>query len=69
MKRHKRWGSVSPCFGNGRRITRGKIQAFPGNGGMSDKDAEIARLRQENRRLMAERDISKKATALFALPI
>ena len=47
----------------------GKLQSFPGNGGMSDKDAEIARLRQENRRLQAERDILKKATALFARPM
>ena len=37
----------------------GKLQSFPGNGRMSDKDAEIARLKQENRRLQAERDILK----------
>ena len=47
----------------------GKLQSFPGNGRMSDKDAEIARLRQENRRLQVERDILKKATALFARPM
>ena len=47
----------------------GKRQSFPGNGRMSDKDAEIARLKQENRRLQAERDILKKATALFARPM
>ena len=47
----------------------GKLQSFSGNGRMSDKDAEIARLRQENRRLQAERDILKKATALFARPM
>ncbi len=47
----------------------GKLQAFPGNGRMSDKDAEIARLRQENRRLLAEREILKKATVLFARPM
>jgi transposase len=47
----------------------GKLQSFPENGRMSDKDAEIARLRQENRRLQAERDILKKATALFARPM
>lgn len=44
----------------------GKLNAFPGNGRMSDKDAEIASLRHENRRLQAEWDILKKATALFA---
>jgi transposase len=47
----------------------GKIESFPGNGRMSDKDAEIARLRQENRRLLAEREILKKATVLFARPM
>lgn len=47
----------------------GKLKAFPGNGRMNEKDAEIARLRQENRRLQAERDILKKATALFARPM
>ena len=47
----------------------GKLQAFPGNGRMSDKDAEIAKLRQENRRLLAEREILKKATMLFARPM
>ena len=31
-----------------------------------DKDAEIARLKAENRRLMEERDILKKAAAYFA---
>lgn len=36
---------------------------------MSDKDAEIAKLRQENRRLLAEREILKKATVLFARPM
>ena len=46
-----------------------KLQEFPGNGRMSDKDAEIAKLRQENRRLLAEREILKKATVLFARPM
>jgi transposase-like protein len=36
---------------------------------MSEKDAEIARLRQENRRLLAEQEILKKATMLFARPM
>ena len=34
----------------------GKLMAFPGNGRMSEKDVEIAKLRQENRRLLAERE-------------
>jgi transposase-like protein len=47
----------------------GKLKAFPGIGWISDKDAEIARLRQENRRLLAEQEILKKATMLFARPM
>ena len=47
----------------------GKIQAYPGNDWLSDKDPKIARLRQENRRLLAEREILKKATVLFARPM
>jgi len=33
---------------------------------MNEKDAEIARLRLENRRLLAEREILKKAAVFFA---
>ena len=40
--------------------------AFPGNGNRPALEAEIHRLRTENRRLQIERDILKKATALFA---
>ena len=47
----------------------GKFESFPGNGRMSEKNAERARLRQENRRLLAEREILKKATVLFARPM
>jgi transposase len=41
-------------------------QAFPGHGNPSSSEAELRRLRAENQRLRAERDILKKATALFA---
>jgi len=41
-------------------------QAFPGHGIPSSSEAELRRLRAENQRLRAERDILKKATALFA---
>ena len=41
-------------------------QVFPGNGNPSSSEAELRRLRAENQRLRAERDILKKATALFA---
>jgi transposase len=41
-------------------------QAFPGNGNRPALEAELHRLRAENRRLQQERDILKKATAFFA---
>jgi transposase len=40
--------------------------AFPGNGRLNPHEEEIRRLRAENKRLLAERDILKKATAFFA---
>jgi transposase len=42
-------------------------QAFPGQGKLPPFEEELRRLRTENKRLRAERDILKKATALFAL--
>ncbi len=39
--------------------------AFPGNGHLSPLEEELRRLRAENRRLLAERDILKKAAAFF----
>ena len=41
-------------------------QAFPGHGNRPALEAELHRLRAENRRLQQERDILKKATAFFA---
>jgi transposase len=41
-------------------------QAFPGNGHLSPLEEELRRLRAENKRLLAERDILKKAAAFFA---
>lgn len=41
-------------------------QAFPGYGNLPPADDELRRLRAEVARLKAERDILKKATALFA---
>jgi transposase len=41
-------------------------RAFPGQGNLPPFEEEMRRLRAENQRLRAERDILKKATALFA---
>jgi transposase len=41
-------------------------QAFPGQGRLPAIEEELRRLRAENKRLAAERDILKKATAVFA---
>ena len=42
--------------------------AFPGHGHPSAADEELRRLRAENARLRAERDLLKKAAAYFASP-
>jgi transposase len=41
-------------------------QAFPGQGNPPAVEEELRRLRAENQRLRAERDILKKAAAFFA---
>jgi transposase len=41
-------------------------QAFPGHGQGKPEQLEIERLRRENAKLRAERDILKKAAAYFA---
>jgi transposase len=41
-------------------------QAFPGHGNLSAVEQELRQLRAENKRLLMERDILKKATAFFA---
>lgn len=42
------------------------VQAFPGHGQEKPERLEIERLRKENAKLRAERDILKKAAAFFA---
>ena len=42
--------------------------AFPGHGHLPPADDELRRLRAENARLRAERDLLKKAAAYFASP-
>jgi transposase len=41
-------------------------QAFPGNGRLPAVEEELRRLRAENKRLLMEREILKKAAAFFA---
>lgn len=41
-------------------------QAFPGHGQLPPLEAEVQRLRIENKRLLMERAILKKATVFFA---
>jgi transposase len=41
-------------------------QAFPGNGRLPAIEEELRQLRADNKRLLAERDILKKAAAFFA---
>jgi transposase len=48
-----------------RFATQGE-QAFSGQGNRGTLEAEVHRLRAENKRLLQERDILKKATAFFA---
>ena len=43
-------------------------EAFPGHGNPTPADDELRRLRAENARLRAERDLLKKAAAYFANP-
>ena len=40
--------------------------AFPGNGRLPAVEEELRRLRAENKRLLVEREILKKAAAFFA---
>jgi transposase len=47
---------------------QGGDAAFPGQGNPTPGDDELRRLRAENARLRAERDLLKKAAAYFASP-
>ncbi len=48
------------------KYEEGKIEPFPGKGRMSSEDAELRRLKRENEVLRMERDILKKAAAIFS---
>lgn len=49
-----------------RRYREDPANAFPGAGQMKPEQAEVAQLKNEIRKLKAERDILKKAAAYFA---
>ena len=49
-----------------RQLARDGKQAFPGKGHLKPEDEEIRRLKRENERLRRERDILKKAVAIFS---
>ena len=49
-----------------KKSEEGKIDPFPGKGRLSPEDEELRRLRRENERLRMERDILKKAVAIFS---
>ena len=49
-----------------KKSAEGKIDPFPGQGRLSPEDEELRQLRRENKRLRMERDILKKAVAIFS---
>src|SRR5688572_11235737 len=51
-----------------RVLGRHQDEAFPGTGHQTDSAAQLAELRRENEILRQERDILKKAVAIFSHP-
>ena len=51
-----------------RAAKRDGTEAFPGNGRLKASDEELRRLQRENAILRQERDILKKAVAIFSQP-
>ena len=49
-----------------KKSEEGKIEPFPGTGRLSPEDEELRQLRRENKRLRLERDLLKKAVAIFS---
>lgn len=51
-----------------RKAERQGERAFPGKGSRTSESAELSRLRRENALLKKEREILKKAVAIFSEP-
>jgi len=49
-----------------RELNRDGQEAYPGKGRLKLEDEEMRRLKRENERLRRERDILKKAVAIFS---
>ena len=49
-----------------RELFKNGEQAFPGKGRLKPYDEDLRRLKRENERLRRERDILKKAVAIFS---
>jgi transposase len=49
-----------------KELKRDGQQAFPGKGHLKPDDEQLRRLKRENERLRRERDILKKAVAIFS---
>lgn len=65
----RRLGVGENCLRSWRVAARDRgADAFPGRGSPPPADDELRRLRAENARLRAERDLLNKAAAYFASP-
>jgi transposase len=63
----RRLGVGVNCVRNWRNALRDDgLDAFPGHGQSTPTEDELRRLRADNQRLKAERDLLKKAAAYFA---
>ena len=51
-----------------RQFSEDPEQSFPGVGRQKSRDEEVSKLRRELRRVREERDILKKAVAIFSEP-
>ena len=51
-----------------RQLKDEPVNAFPGKGNMLPQDAELRRLQRENEKLRMEKEILKKAIAMFSDP-